>query len=90
MILSNMADRLADARNDFEKLVELSLPDSRQRAKALLQLGRIYVKLNDLVQAKQHLKNVLEIDRKIDVFTTDERSEITRIVQRSGTQAVNK
>ena len=89
-ILSNLPDRLADARNDFERLVELSLPDTRQRAKALLQLGRICAKLNDLVQAKQHLKNALEIDRKIDVFTPDERSEITRIVQRSGMQAVNK
>ncbi len=89
-ILLNMADRLADARNDFERLVELSLPDSRQRAKALLQLGRICAKLNDLIQAKQHLKNALEIDRKIDVFTPDERSEIARIVQGSGAQAVNK
>jgi len=89
-ILSNLADRLADARNDFERLVELSTSDTREQAKALLQLGRICAKLNDLVQAKQHLENALEIDRKIDVFTPDERSEITRIVQRSGTQAVNK
>jgi len=89
-ILSNLPDRLADARNDFERLVELSTSDSREQAKALLQLGRICVKLNDLVQAKQHLENALEIDRKIDVFTTDERSEITRIVQRSGTQAAKK
>ena len=88
-ILSNLTDRFDDARNDFEKLVELSLPDSRQRAKALLQLGRICAKLNDLVQAEQHLKTALEIDRKIDVFTTDERSEIKRIVQRSEMQAVN-
>jgi len=89
-ILSNLPDRLADARNDFERLVELSTSDTPERAKALLQLGRICAKLNDLVQAKQHLKNALEIDQKIDVFTPDERSEITRIVQRSGTQAVNK
>ena len=88
-ILSNLPDRLADARNDFERLVELSTSDTREQAKALLQLGRICAKLNDLVQAKQHLKNALEIDRKIDVFTPDERSEIKRIVQRSGTQAVN-
>jgi tetratricopeptide (TPR) repeat protein len=88
-ILSNLPGRLADARDDFERLVELSLPDSRQRAKALLQLGRIYVKLNDLVQAKQHLQNALEIDRKIDVFTPDEQSEITRILQRIGMNAVS-
>jgi len=88
-ILSNIADRLTDARNDFEKLVELSLPDTRQQATALLKLGRICVKLNDLVQAEKHLKNALEIDRKLDVFTTEERSEITRILQRSGVQAVD-
>ncbi|MFX0197134.1 MAG: tetratricopeptide repeat protein [Candidatus Hodarchaeota archaeon] len=89
-ILSNMADRLADARKDFERLVELSPSDTRQQAKALLQLGRICAKLDDLVQAKQHLQNALEIDRKIDVFTPEERSEIARILQRSGMQAVNK
>jgi len=89
-ILSNLTDRLDDARDDFERLVELSLPDTRQQAKALLQLGRICAKLNDLVQAKQHLQNALEIDRKIDVFSPDERSEITRILQRSEMQAVKK
>lgn len=89
-ILSNLADRLADARNDFARLVELSPLNTPQQAKALLQLGRICAKLNDLIQAKQHLKDALEIDRKIDVFTPDERTEITGILQRSGIQAVNR
>ena len=87
-ILSNLPGRLTDARDAFERLLELSPPDTPQRAKALLQLGRICAKLNELDQAKQHLKNALEIDQKIDVFTPDERSEITRL-QRSETQAVN-
>ena len=80
-ILSNMPDRLADARTDFKTLLDASPDDTRQKAKALLKLGRICVKLNDLVQAKQHMKNALEIDRKINVLTPDERSEITRILQ---------
>ena len=87
-IFLNMEDRLADAKKDFEKLVELSTADSPRRAKALLKLGRICEKLYDHVRAKQHLKIALEIDRKlddIDVFTEEERSEITRIVQQSGT-----
>ena len=88
-ILSNMPDRLADAKKDFERLVELSPPDTPQRAKALLQLGRVCAKLNDFVPAKQYLKNALEIDQKIDIFTPDERSEIARIIQGSETQAVN-
>jgi len=89
-ILSNLTGRLADARNDFIRLVELSLSDTQQKAKTLLKLGRICAKLNDLVQAKKHLKDALEIDEKIDVFTTDERTEIKRIIQESGIQAVNR
>jgi tetratricopeptide (TPR) repeat protein len=81
-ILSNMPERLADARRDFEELVRLSSSDARQRAKALLQLGRICAKLNDLPQAKQHLETALEIDRKTPVFTTGERAEIAKVVQK--------
>jgi tetratricopeptide (TPR) repeat protein len=80
-ILSNMTDRLDDARTDFATLVELSPPDTPRKAKALLQLGRICAKLNDFAEAKRHLQDALEIDRKIGVFTTNERSEITRIIQ---------
>lgn len=85
VILSNMADRLADAKKDFEKLVRLSPPDSRQRAKAHLQLGRICARLDDLTQAKQHLMDALEIDRKSKVLTSAERSEIGRIIHDNGT-----
>jgi len=84
-ILANLADRLADAKNDFVRLVELAPADTREKARALLRLGRICVQLNDLRQAKQHLQIALEIDRKMDIFTPDERSEITRIVQQAGT-----
>lgn len=80
-ILARMADRLADARSDFRKLVELSPPATDRKARALLQLGRVCARLNDVAEAKQHLRNALEIDQKINVFTPDERSEITRITQ---------
>ena len=80
-ILSNIPDRLADARTDFETLVDASPEDTRQKAEALLKLGRICAKLNDIDRAKQYMKNALEIDRKINVLTADEQSEITRILQ---------
>ena len=89
-ILSNMQDRLADARTDFKSLVDESPDDTRQKAKALLKLGRICAKLNDPDQAKQHMKNALEIDQKINVLSPDERSEITRILQASGIQATDR
>jgi tetratricopeptide (TPR) repeat protein len=80
-ILTNMADRLADARSDFRRLVELSPPDSDRKAKALLQLGRVCAKLNDAAEARQRLQEALRLDEKLNVFTPDERSEITQIVQ---------
>ena len=63
-ILANLPQRLADAKNDFQKLVDVSPDDTREKAKALLQLGRVCARLNDLAQAKQHLQKALEIDRK--------------------------
>jgi len=81
-ILTNLPNRLTDAKNDFAKLVELLPADTRERAKALLQLGRICAKLNDPAHARQHLQDALEIDRKVNVFTEAERSEIAGIVQR--------
>ena len=88
-ILTNMPGRLDDAKKDFERLVELSSSGTPRRAKSLFQLGRICAKLNELFQARQHLEDALEIDQKIDVFTADERAEITRIIQGTGMQAVN-
>ena len=81
-ILSNLPDRLAGARNDFEDLVRLSSSDPGRQAKALLQLGRVYLRLNDLAQAKQGLGTALEIDAKVNVFTAAERSEINEILRK--------
>jgi Tfp pilus assembly protein PilF len=47
----------------------------------LLQVGRICVKLKDLAQAKEHLQNALEIDRKVNAFTLAERTEISSLIQ---------
>lgn len=81
VILSNMPNRLADAKRDFQRLVNLTLTDEIQQAKALLQLGRVCAKLNELAVAKQHLQKALEIDQKINVFTPEERLEIEGIIQ---------
>jgi tetratricopeptide (TPR) repeat protein len=82
-ILSKMPGRLEDARNDFQRIVEISPQNNRQRAKALSQLGRICAKLNELNNAKQYLNKALEIERNmnINVFTPEERREITNILQ---------
>jgi tetratricopeptide (TPR) repeat protein len=78
-ILSQMPDRLADARRDFEELVRLSSSDIRRQAKALLQLGHVCAKLGDLTQAKRHLESAMDIDNKNHVFTSNEQSEISEL-----------
>ena len=80
-ILLNLPDRLADAKSNFEASLRLSSSSPRREAKALLQLGRTCAKLNDLAQAKQYLENAMDIDKKVQVLTPDERSEIARIIQ---------
>jgi len=88
-ILSKLS-RLADAKSDFERLAKLSPPDTRQRANALLQLGRICAKLGEHVEAREHLDEAMEIDHKLGVFTVDERSEITRITRDSRVQTASE
>ena len=46
-ILSNLPDRLADAKRDFEELVRLSSSDPRRQAEARLKLDRVCAKLDD-------------------------------------------
>jgi tetratricopeptide (TPR) repeat protein len=89
-ILSNMPGRLADAKADFTSLVDSSPDNTGQKAKALLSLGRICAKLNDLDEAEQHLKGALQIDGKLNVFTPDEKSEIQRLLKKSGIQAASR
>ncbi len=82
-ILANLPDRLVDAKADFGRLVEKSPSDTEQKARALLQLGRVCARLKDLPEAKQHLEEALKIDKKINAFTPAERTEITEITSKS-------
>ena len=83
-ILAKLPERLTDARSDFTRLVELSPPDSPRMAKALLQLGRVCIKLKDLAQAKQSVEKALQIDQKVPIFTAAEQAEIAEIMQTNG------
>jgi tetratricopeptide (TPR) repeat protein len=95
-ILSNMTGRLSDATKDFETLLQLLPLDDFQgtvrRAKTLLKLGRICIKLDNIGQARRHFNEALEIDQElhIDIFTPDEISEIRRVLQTNRTQAANR
>jgi len=84
VILLNMDDRLEDARRDFQKCVELAARPDAARAKALLQLGRVCLRLHDRSQARRHFQEALQIDRQLQVFTPQERSEAVSLSQPPG------
>jgi tetratricopeptide (TPR) repeat protein len=75
-ILLKSGNKLEQAKEDFKKIVELSPSDSRQQAKALLNLGRVFVKLNDNIESKRCYQCAQEINQKIKVFSPAEISEI--------------
>jgi tetratricopeptide (TPR) repeat protein len=83
-ILAQLPDRRADARNDFARLADPSLPDTREKARARLWLGRLCVQLQEFPPARQYLQGALEIDRQLTVLTPDERAEIARLLQQAG------
>ena len=88
-ILANMNNRLADARDDYERLVELTPANSPPRVSALLGLGRVYAKLKELDQAQHYLQDALEINRQIEVLTQEEISEIQNILDSSAANRTN-
>ena len=80
VILSNLPGRFTDAKTDFEALAKSVVAGSPRQAKALLKLGRVCVKLNEVAKAKQHFTKAAEIDRKHNVFSAEERSEIKKTI----------
>lgn len=87
VILSNIAGRLQDARLDFERAVRLTKPETRERAMALLQLGRLYAKQGDSERAQRSFDEALRIDQVLGVFSDEQRSEIRRLRESLGLQA---
>ncbi|HSV99124.1 MAG TPA: tetratricopeptide repeat protein [Sedimentisphaerales bacterium] len=84
-VLSKMDGRLPEARKTFDEilgaLVFSRSPDLRREARTNLRLGEICVKLKDAAAARQYLDRALEIDRKANVLTPQEREEIGRLVE---------
>ena len=72
------------ACRDFQKCVELAARPDAARAKALLQLGRVCLRLHDRSQARRHFQEALQIDRQLQVFTPQERSEAVSLSQPPG------
>ena len=87
-ILADMinSSSAGDMRDEYEKIVELTAANNQMKASALVRLGHICIELKDLSNAAQYLQNALEINQTINVFTAEQVSEITEILQTSKNQ----
>jgi tetratricopeptide (TPR) repeat protein len=80
-ILTKLPTRLADAKSDFATLVRLSPPNSRAKAKALLQLGR--ARQAEGPASSETTPGRGTGDRQnISVFTPAEQAEIAEITSK--------
>ncbi len=82
-VLASLPGRASDARREFETCVELAEPDSAERARALLQLGRVLNQLGEAARARQRLQDARRIDGAQKVFSDAERGEIDHLTEAS-------
>jgi tetratricopeptide (TPR) repeat protein len=83
-ILSKLPNRLEEAQAEYEQCVELNRPSTPdRRAKALLRLGRTCARLDHKSKVRACLQEAREIDGQHDVFTPQEREEISRLLEQA-------
>jgi tetratricopeptide (TPR) repeat protein len=74
------AGQMVSARNDYARCVQLSPPDSKIQAKYLLKLARVTAKLGDSQQTQDSILQAKSIDRRLKVFTENERQEMDEVM----------
>ncbi len=83
VVLSKLPGRLAEARADFERRVELiaaQQPRSAVHAEALVRLGRTCLELGDRARGQGYLREALAIDLERRVFSAAERLELAALL----------
>ena len=83
VILSHISGRAEDARRDFERCIALSPANSGNRARILLRLAAVTSELGDQGATQKHLEEALTIDRRLNIFSPEERQQIAAL-QASG------
>ena len=81
VILSALPGRLGEAREEFEKCLELCAPEDPARARALYQLGRVCAELRDAPSARKHLEAALRVAGDGQALTADQRRRIADILK---------
>jgi tetratricopeptide (TPR) repeat protein len=82
-VLLTQLGRLADARTDLERCIEVAKGVPPTEAKARLHLARVHVKLGEPAAATQQLQEAAEIDNRHHVLSDDEKAEIRGLVERA-------
>ena len=79
VILSHLPGRADDARRDFERCANLSPANSGSRARVLLRLAAVTADLGDQAATQKYLQEALVIDRRLNVFSPQEREQIAML-----------
>ena len=79
-VLLTKLGELDDARKDLEKCLDTTTLPSSTRAQALFHLARVLNLQGDKETAQQKLTEALELDRQHGIFRSDERAEITHLL----------
>jgi len=82
-VLLTHLGRLADARADLTRCVEIAKDLPPTEAKARLHLARAHVKLGEPAAAAQRLREASEIDIRYRVLSPDERAEIKQLMEQA-------
>ncbi len=73
--------KFLEAKSDFKRCAELSMGVPALHAKALTGLARVLIELEDYGEAKQHLEEALDVDRRENVLDADQRAELDNLMK---------
>ena len=83
-VILTRLQRYEDARKDFEELVNLTGVDSPTNARAWLQVARVCEPLGDKAGMQRALSEARAADRRLQVFTPEEKAELERLSKIAG------
>jgi tetratricopeptide (TPR) repeat protein len=78
-ILRHIPGRMADARREYERSVELAAPDTPARARGLVNLAQVCAQLGDEAAAVRYVQEALTLDDEARVLSPPERAALEEL-----------
>lgn len=82
VILMNLPGRLTEAREEFQKCLDLTKPETAARCRALFRLGVVCMRLDEPARAEELLLRAERIDQTRRGLSDKERADLHRFLKR--------